>query len=1106
MASTEFLNKAYLAYFGRPMDFTGSVAFANSSETDVANAFAASAESQALYGTTIDANFVNAVYQNLFGRAAEPAGIAYWLNEYYNGTLTAAGVAIAILEGAQGTDITKVDNKLAAAQGFFDALDTTEEVLGYSTALAAETARSWLATVVETPATGSEIDAAVAAASVTATESSVIYLDTDVELTAGTSANDLFKAYIFDNDNSLQSGDVISGGAGTDTLYAKVGNSQAFAINAETLGVEIVQIRAQTVASDAADNNPTDFSDVQIDAQDMVGVNWWESNNSRADLLIEDVRILPSQITKDITIAFVESDPGNVDYAVYFDQYSLKTTTATSSTLSLELMDTRSAVAGDPPLLNNPYWGFAFTLTLANGDSEVIGITADAIDEATTYSELLAAIQEAIVANAALTRLGITDTFTASIGADFTAVDTLTGDTAIGQTIVVTTTAGSISYGETGTGWVAEGPVPPSSGLHTDMSSAGSSAVDLVTSTIVLDDVGRGSMGGDLLVGGLSVGYTSESKGVERFNIEVRDNSKLQVISSTNNTLQEVIIHNGVTTSSDWAYGTVEKDAGDLTVTGDVDMFPWVSSEDWVPGQLDSNNEYGFTDVRLIDASVMTGNFTFDALISEDSIAKYMDLLDTASDLSSADVIDFVYTGGTNGDTMAITIDGDVLASNSNIVSGREDFTFTANGGAGDDDIIVHVTDGLVGGADAWYDNQKLNANVFVNGGSGDDTILTYGAGDAIITGGEGNDTVYADNSGTKAAFVFNTLDQALATSDYRLIDDLESDYNDGYNLYKADLTVTFKGLTSKVTVPSYANYKTDDLQINQAIKDAINNDAVLSKLLVATDGPANTLVVTSLIDGVMVLPTDLTVALAATTLTAAEADMVEAAWGVADATVAMAAAITAFDAAGDYDTQFAESATAVTITGTDSVTTSDNTITGGLGNDVIVLGTTGLGTDADFTNDIGLITADTVLGDQMLASNDTVVYDAAFGNDTIVNFVIDTDPDSGDATSGYDVLDFSALVNNGTLTIDLEVAALDTLAEVQAAELAADSSVSLAISESVLIYHNGNNVADVYQVVDGKAIGDTVVTLMGTIDLADTAWTAVEAQYDGAGTYSIVY
>ncbi len=164
MASTTFLNKAYLAYFGRPMDITGSRDFASASETDVETAFAASPESIALYGTEIQADFVNAVYNHLFGRDAEPAGAAYWLNEYARGAISAAGMALSILEGARGQDADIITNKLAAAWQFYSGLDEPDEIYGYTTMTAAALARDFLSTVEDPPATAGQVDGAIALA------------------------------------------------------------------------------------------------------------------------------------------------------------------------------------------------------------------------------------------------------------------------------------------------------------------------------------------------------------------------------------------------------------------------------------------------------------------------------------------------------------------------------------------------------------------------------------------------------------------------------------------------------------------------------------------------------------------------------------------------------------------------------------------------------------------------------------------------------------------------------------------------------------------------------------------------------------------------------
>ena len=118
MATKAFLEKAYLAYFGRPVDPTGLTDFAASTEAQVADAFAASAESKALYGSTFNYAQINAIYLALFNREAEKAGLEYWYAKVADKTYTAAGAAIAILNGAQNADKTAIENKLAASAAF----------------------------------------------------------------------------------------------------------------------------------------------------------------------------------------------------------------------------------------------------------------------------------------------------------------------------------------------------------------------------------------------------------------------------------------------------------------------------------------------------------------------------------------------------------------------------------------------------------------------------------------------------------------------------------------------------------------------------------------------------------------------------------------------------------------------------------------------------------------------------------------------------------------------------------------------------------------------------------------------------------------------------
>ena len=278
-------------------------------------------------------------------------------------------------------------------------------------------------------------------------------------------------------------------------------------------------------------------------------------------------------------------------------------------------------------------------------------------------------------------------------------------------------------------------------------------------------------------------------------------------------------------------------------------------------------------------------------------------------------------------------------------------------------------------------------------------------------------------------------------------------------------------------------NFKTTDLQINQAIKQAINSDPVLSKLLSANDGPANTLVVTSLIDG-----TQTTANLAVTVTMPTSVTSVDLAGAIAAGLVpagstdaalitALGVAKAAFDVKGDYVTQFAEAGATggnTVLTGANSTSSSDNTVTPGVGNDVIVLGTT-VGTDA------------------LTSSNEVVVYSGTFGNDTIVNFA---------ATGlGVDKLNFSALngasANFGSLSADKSIvvgaATATALTAVQIAALFTDSATAI---NHVYVAVDSNNIGSIWQVADaaGVAAGSVTATLVGSIDLADTSWAAITA------------
>ena len=677
----------------------------------------------------------------------------------------------------------------------------------------------------------------------------------------GTAAGDTFNAFIFDNDNTLQSADQVDGGAGTDTLFADMGSSQEFAVTPITSNVERILVRAESSASADGDNNPGRTGRVQIDAERITGADHFESNNSRADVIIEDVRILSSQITSDITIAMVETDPGHVDYGVYFDQYSLKNQASTSSTITLRSLDTfNTSIEGTPSLKESTYGGFKF-IYIENGVTKTVTLGADSngvikegpgsIQAALNLTQLVSALQAEV--NLIL-GAGVA---TVELGDPYSVPDPVSDTNVTGNEILITTNAAGITIPATdaqvaaGSGWLSAGVAPPKSNFYTFFSTDARTTSSLVTSKVILDDVGRGSTGGDLVIGGLSTGATSSSLGVQRFEIEVRDNSKLESINSTNNTLREVTIKNGLTSNSGNAYVATVKDAGNLTVNGNSGAnganitgtgATGVGSVDTQDGTNDplpgsaaqTARNFGFSDVRLIDGATMTGKLAFSAEVTSSSIAKYLNLKDIQA-LPAGDNVAFTYNGGTNDDALWVSIDSNAAASRSTIVAGREDFTFTASGGNGNDNLRVGISN-LVGGSQAWYTNQKLNANITVDGGAGNDTIRTPGAGDAIILGGTGTDTVYADNTGalavtagtaSEAGAVYEAAETAQLAAVQALVD-LSNSTNSGANpaatpLGQPDTTVAELNTLNLLTPISFADTLPVAVPTRAALQGAID-------------------------------------------------------------------------------------------------------------------------------------------------------------------------------------------------------------------------------------------------------------------------------------------
>ena len=158
----------YIGYFGRAADPGGDGYWLNQlsnnsiSESGMAASFSVQPEATALYSflanpstaTLLEIDtFIGSVYQDLFNRAPDPGGLAYWQNqlEANLGNPQAVGAFILdVISGAQGSDQTTIANKVTVADYFTQKLNSA----GLSFTSAADTlAHSVVASVTSATST-----------------------------------------------------------------------------------------------------------------------------------------------------------------------------------------------------------------------------------------------------------------------------------------------------------------------------------------------------------------------------------------------------------------------------------------------------------------------------------------------------------------------------------------------------------------------------------------------------------------------------------------------------------------------------------------------------------------------------------------------------------------------------------------------------------------------------------------------------------------------------------------------------------------------------------------------------------------------------------------
>src|SRR5471032_2886524 len=162
---SKLVQQFYVAYFGRPADaaavpnFSAALAAADA-PTTLAGLDAAYASNDAIHAL-IDSFGNSAIYSNLFNRAPDPDGLAFWTNAITSGALTPGAAALNIAAGAAGNasaqgqlDALTLSNKTAVAALFTADLNSPAYVAAYAGDSAAAAARALLHDVNDSTVTG----------------------------------------------------------------------------------------------------------------------------------------------------------------------------------------------------------------------------------------------------------------------------------------------------------------------------------------------------------------------------------------------------------------------------------------------------------------------------------------------------------------------------------------------------------------------------------------------------------------------------------------------------------------------------------------------------------------------------------------------------------------------------------------------------------------------------------------------------------------------------------------------------------------------------------------------------------------------------------------
>ena len=617
----------------------------------------------------------------------------------------------------------------------------------------------------------------------------------------GTSGDDTFEAFLSQNpvaggvSNSLSSADSINGGDGKDSLHAELvnefiggmPNDYDIDVQPRTTSVENVEFEARDWAwnFEMDGSNPIYGEDspfdIVVDAKKMYGIEKIGSTYSDGDLVIENLTTLASdgvtkRNTSEMTITMDHTDNFNSDrdasdLTVYFDDNYLLSGQSFKDTLELRIANIYQLAENNAPLA-----GFA-TIDFSVGDKD---ITVD-ISGSTSYTQVLSKITTALAtAGVEGVTAVIQDPREVFFSEDIAPY-------AAGQSAGTYTPILLVSTGAA----LTEGDINLSSNatdgnlVNTWVDSQPVTTPDPVSVNVELTKVGRGSDGGDLIIGA-----KSQYAGIPVMNVTVKGDESLP------NSLGEL--------------GTTGSALTTVNIKSDSNTESYAS--------LEIRNGFNQSSLEMVNAAEFKGDLTLGNQSNIDDLETLIATgggdIDFHGDLTgNVDGNAYSYTTGDGEDHVVLNIDGDAVDTIG------ESLTVTTSGGNDHVDVDLDY--------DVSQRTMNILDNLHISTGADDDSVYISGMGRFHVTAGTGSDFVVVegneDGSGDYSSA--GSWDVGTSTGLPQFADRV---------LYNADLTVSFAGFESTVRVTTTAanNYVATQLDINDAIERAIEANPELQRLV----------------------------------------------------------------------------------------------------------------------------------------------------------------------------------------------------------------------------------------------------------------------------------